>query len=60
MRSFPDTDMDPVFFCFVLFFCFFVFLFFCFFVLNVSIIVLFRKVSSRSRLFEDRITLSTG
>ena len=52
MRSFPDTDMDPVFFCFVLFFCFFV--------LNVSIIVLFRKVSSRSRLFEDRITLSTG
>ena len=55
MRSFPDTDMDP--FCFVLF-CFV--LFFCFFVLNVSIIVLFRKVSSRSRLFEDRITLSTG
>ena len=52
MRSFPDTDMDP--FCFVLF-CFV--LFFCFFVLNVSIIVLFRKVSSRSRLFEDRITM---
>ena len=55
MRSFPDTDMDPFFFI-----LFFVFLFFCFFVLNVSIIVLFRKVSSRSRLFEDRITLSTG
>ena len=50
MRSFLDTDMDPFFFV----------LSFCFFVLNVSIIVLFRKVSSRSRLFEDRITLSTG
>ena len=55
MRSFPDTDVVRFFVC--LFFLFFCFLFF---VLNVSTIVLFLKVSSRSRLFEDRIALSTG